>query len=145
MKQVKKILFPIDLTEKFDALLPWVSTLVNTFDATLYVLFVTQDLASFTYIPHPNIQGLSEETLKAAQQKMAAIVQEQFKGFKKVEPRVMQGSPAEKILEVANKEGVDLIVMGTHGRKGLERAIFGSVCDKVVRNSKIPVLTIYPE
>ncbi len=147
MKKVQKILFPIDLTEKFDALLPWVNTMVSTFDATLYVLFVTQDLANFTsfYMPHPNIQSLQEEAMQAAQQKMAAVLKEHFKDLKKVEARVVQGAPAEKILEVASKEGVDLIIMGTHGRKGLERAIFGSVCDKVVRNSKIPVLTIYPQ
>lgn len=147
MKQVNKILFPIDLTEKIDPLLPWVTTLVQKFDATLVVLFVTQDLASFTsfYMPHPNIKSMQEEAMKAAQQKMAEIRQEYFKDFPKVETLVVQGSPADKILEVAQKEGVDLIVMGTHGRKGLERAIFGSVCDKVVRNSKIPVLTIYPQ
>ena len=48
------------------------------------------------------------------------------------------------IIETAKKEGVDLIIMGTHGRKGLERAIFGSVCDKVVRTAPCPVLTINP-
>lgn len=147
MKQVNKILFPIDLTEKIDPLLPWVTTLVKKFDATLVVLFVTQDLASFTsfYMPHPNIKSMQDEAMKAAQQKMAEIRQEVFKDFPKVETLVVQGPPADKILEVAQKEGVDLIIMGTHGRKGLERAIFGSVCDKVVRNSKIPVLTIYPQ
>jgi nucleotide-binding universal stress UspA family protein len=147
MKKVQKILFPIDLTEKFDALLPWVATMASTFDATLYVLFVTQDLANFTafYMPHPNIQSMQAEAMKAAQEKMAGVIQEQFKGLKKLEARVVQGSPAEKILEVAAQEGVDLIIMGTHGRKGLERALFGSVCDKVVRNSRIPVLTVYPE
>ncbi|MCL6621402.1 MAG: universal stress protein [Syntrophobacterales bacterium] len=147
MKQVNKILFPLDLTEKIDPLLPWVTTLVEKFDATLIVLFVTQDLASFTsfYMPHPNIKSMQDEAMKAAQQKMAEIRQAYFQAFPKVETRVVQGDPAEKILEVAQKEGADLIIMGTHGRKGLERAIFGSVCDKVVRNSKIPVLTIYPQ
>jgi len=147
MKQVQKILFPVDLTEKIDPLLPWVTTLVEKFDATLIVLFVTQDLASFTsfYMPHPHIKSMQEEALKAAQQKMEEVRQQYFQDFKKVETRVVQGDPAAKILEVAQKEGVDLIIMGTHGRKGLERAIFGSVCDKVVRNSKIPVLTIYPQ
>lgn len=147
MKQVNKILFPIDVTEKVDPLLPWVATLVRKFDATLVVLFVTQDLTSFVsfYMPHPHIKTMQDEAIKAAQQKMAEIRQEYFKDFPKVETLVVQGAPADKILEVAQKEGVDLIIMGTHGRRGLERAIFGSVCDKVVRNSKIPVLTIYPQ
>jgi nucleotide-binding universal stress UspA family protein len=95
-------------------------------------------------VPHGNLQKFQEETLKAAQEKMSATAQEAFKGFKKVEARVVQGAPADKILEVAKKEGVDLIIMGTHGRKGLERAIFGSVCDRVVRSAPCPVLTVNP-
>ncbi len=49
MKQVKKILFPIDFAENFDTLLPWVSTFVEKFGATLYVVFVTQDLAELLH------------------------------------------------------------------------------------------------
>jgi nucleotide-binding universal stress UspA family protein len=146
MKKIEKILFPIDFAENFETLLPWVSTFVKSFDATLYVLFVAQDLGDFTsfHVPHGNLQQFQEEVLQAAQKKMSATAKEEFKAFPKVEARVAQGSPAEKIIETAEKEGVDLIIMGTHGRKGLERAIFGSVCDKVVRSSPCPVLTINP-
>lgn len=146
MKKIDKILFPIDFSEEFETLLPWVSTFVNSFDATLYVLFVAQDLRDFSsfYVPHGNLQQFQEEALKAAQQKMSRTAKETFKAFKKVEARVAQGSPADKIIDTAKNEGVDLIIMGTHGRKGLERAIFGSVCDKVVRFAPCPVLTINP-
>jgi nucleotide-binding universal stress UspA family protein len=146
MKKIEKILFPIDFAENFETLLPWVSTFVNSFDATLFVLFVAQDLGDFTsfHVPHGNLQQFQEEALKAAEKKMSVTAKEEFKAFKKVEARVAQGSPAEKIIEAAQKESVDLIIMGTHGRKGIERAIFGSVCDKVVRNAPCPVLTINP-
>ena len=146
MKTIDKILFPIDFSEEFETLLPWVSTFVNCFEATLYVLFVAQDLRDFSsfYVPHGNLQQFQEEALNAAQQKMSLTAKETFQGFKKVESRVVQGSPADKIIETAKQEGVDLIIMGTHGRKGLERAIFGSVCDKVVRFAPCPVLTINP-
>ena len=146
MKTIDKILFPIDFSEAFETLLPWVSTFVNSFEATLYVLFVAQDLRDFSsfYVPHGNLQQFQEEALNAAQQKMSLTAKKTFQGFKKVESRVVQGSPADKIIETAKQEGVDLIIMGTHGRKGLERAIFGSVCDKVVRFAPCPVLTINP-
>jgi len=146
MKKIEKILFPIDFAESFDTLLPWVSTFVKNFDATLYVLFVAQSLADYSsfYVPHGNLQQFQEEALKAAEKKMSATAKEEFKAFKKVQAMVAQGSPADKIIETAKKEGIDLIIMGTHGRKGLELAIFGSVCDKVVRNAPCPVLTINP-
>jgi nucleotide-binding universal stress UspA family protein len=144
MKQVQKILFPIDLSEKFETLLPWVSAFVHKFDATLYVLFVAQDLKGFSFIPHANLDNLQQEAVKAAEHKMAGAKQEIFKDMKKLETKVMLGSPAEKILEFAKKEGIDMIIMGTHGRKGLEAKIFGSVCLKVARDADIPVLTIHP-
>jgi nucleotide-binding universal stress UspA family protein len=146
MKKIEKILFPIDFAENFEALLPWVSTFADRFDATLYVLFVAQDLADISsfHVPHGNLQQFQEEVLQAAQKKMSVTAREEFKAFKKVEARVAQGAPADKIIETAKNEGIDLIIMGTHGRKGLERAIFGSVCDKVVRTSPCPVLTVNP-
>ncbi len=144
MKQVQKILFPIDLSEKFETLVPWVSTFVNTFDATLYVLFVAEDLKSISFIPHVSLDQLQQEAVKAAEQKMAAAKQEFFKDFKKLETRVAMGKPAEKILEFAKKEGINLIIIGTHARRGLEAKIFGSVAQKVARDAEVPVLTIHP-
>ena len=146
MKQINKILFPIDFTSHFESLLPWVSTFAGKFDATVYVLFVAQDLANFTtfYVPHGNIQAFQQEAVESARKRMAAAVQESFKDFAKLETRVESGPAAAKILELAKKEQIDLIIMGAHGRKGLDRAIFGSVADKVVQSAPCPVLTIHP-
>ena len=146
MKDIKKILFPIDFAENFDTLLPWVSTFVEKFGATLYVVFVTSDLSSYStfHVPHGNIQSFQEEAVAAAKKRMAAVVADHFKGFSKLESLVLMGSPAEKILELAKKENIDLIIMGAHGRKGLERALFGSVADKVVTGALCPVMTIHP-
>jgi len=146
MKTIDKILFPIDLTEDFQALFPWVMTFAKKFNATLYVLFVTQDLAEFStfYVPHVNIKSFQDEVMKSAQQKLKEVVQQSFKDFPKVESGVAVGAPAEKIIETAKKQKADLIVMGTHGRKGIERTIFGSVADKVVREAPCPVVCIHP-
>jgi nucleotide-binding universal stress UspA family protein len=146
MKTIAKILFPIDFVETYDTLLPWVSTFVEKFDATLYVLFVAQDLSSFSsfHVPHGNIQSFQNEAEAGANKKMAATVKEHFRKFPKLESRVLTGHPATKILELAKKEKIDLIIMGAHGRKGLERVFFGSVADEVVTNASCPVLTIHP-
>ena len=146
MKEVRKILFPIDFASNYQPLLPWVSTFATKFGATVYVLFVTQDLSSYStfYVPHGNIQSFQQEAMAAAKKKMDAVVKESFQGFAKLETRVELGSPADKVLAFANQEKIDLIVMGAHGRKGLERAIFGSVADKVVTGALCPVMTIHP-
>ena len=98
MKQIKKILFPIDFASHFESLLPWVSTFAEKFDATVYVLFVAQDLANFAtfYVPHGNIQAFQEQAVESAKKRMAAAVQESFKDFPKLETRVELGSAAAK-------------------------------------------------
>ena len=90
MKQVKKILFPIDFAANFDTLLPWVSTFAEKFDATLYVLFVAQDLSHFAtfYVPHGNIQGFQEQAIDSARKRMAAAVEE----FSRISPSWKPGS-----------------------------------------------------
>ena len=75
---------------------------------------------------------------------MAAAATEFSKKFPKLETRVELGAPAEKILALVQKENIDLIVMGAHGRTGLERVIFGSVANKVVKSATCPVLTVHP-
>lgn len=58
------------------------------------------------------------------------------------ESRIVEGNPAEEIMKLANEEAVDLIVMGTIGATGIKKYLIGSVADKVVRHSKIPVMTV---
>jgi nucleotide-binding universal stress UspA family protein len=144
--KMQKILFPIDFAAHFETLVPWVSTFAEKFEATVYVLFVAQDLSNFTsfYVPHGNIESFQQEAVESARKKMAAVAQQSFKKFPRLETRVELGPPAAKILEVAAKEKIDLIIMGAHGRKGLDRAIFGSVAAKVVKSSPCPVMTIRP-
>lgn len=144
--KVQKILFPIDFASHFESLVPWVSTFAEKFEATVYVLFVAQDLSNFSsfYVPHGNIESFQREAVESARKKMAAVAQKSFKKFPRLETRVELGAPAAKILELADKEKIDLIIMGAHGRKGLDRAIFGSVAAKVVKGAPCPVMTIRP-
>ena len=146
MKQINKILFPIDFAANFETLVPWVETLADKFDAKVYVLFVAQDLSHFAtfYVPHGNIEDFQQQAIDSARKRMAAAAEEFFKKFPKLETRVELGSPAEKILAFAEKEKVDMIIMGAHGRSGLDKMIFGSVANKVVKSASCPVLTVHP-
>jgi nucleotide-binding universal stress UspA family protein len=74
---------------------------------------------------------------------MSAFLSENFQGVE-AEGHVVTGYAAEEIFGVADKEGADMIIMGTHGRKGIDRILFGSVAEKVVKGAKCPVMTIRP-
>ena len=67
------------------------------------------------------------------------------KGISKVSMEVMVGKPADLISETAKKIGVDLIIIATHGHTGISKWVFGSVADRVVHYSQVPVMVIHPE
>jgi nucleotide-binding universal stress UspA family protein len=63
-------------------------------------------------------------------------------GGAKLQTEVMMGKPADSLAEYAEKNGVDLIVIATHGRSGVSRWVFGSVADRVMRSACVPVLMV---
>ena len=75
---------------------------------------------------------------------MDEFMEDHFREYPRVKTRVAMGDPAEEILGFIEAEGIDLVIMGTHGRKGLERVIFGSVAERVIKTSPVPVLSINP-
>jgi nucleotide-binding universal stress UspA family protein len=75
---------------------------------------------------------------------MDRICEEKLQGCPNFQRRIVSGEPAVEILKTIESEGMDLVVMGTHGRKGLEHTIFGSVVENVVKKSPVPVLVINP-
>jgi nucleotide-binding universal stress UspA family protein len=146
MIEVNKILFPCDLTDNSSKILPYVLSMAEKFGSQIYLLHVVQDLQKWgnVFIPHSSTQVYQKEAMQGAEKAMNRVCEEQLKtcpNFKRV---LVSGDPASKILETIVSEGIDLVVMGTHGRKGLEHAIFGSVVENVVKKSPVPVLTINP-
>ncbi|MEW6265832.1 MAG: universal stress protein [Thermodesulfobacteriota bacterium] len=142
----KQILFPVDLTENSALLLPFVVKLADFCKATVHVLYVGERLkhADSLAIPHPPQQFYDQDLRSASEKKMKTFYAEQLYGLKNVERHVVLGNPDEEILKFAAEKQIDLIVMGTHGRKGMDRVLFGSVAENVTRNSRIPVMTVNP-
>jgi nucleotide-binding universal stress UspA family protein len=146
MKEINKVLFPADLSEVSSKLAPDVIAMAQKFNAEVHLLFVAGSFEKFKtfYIPHPSLKNFGDEVLKGGQQKMTEFVEEFFSDYAKLKTIVVQGDPAEEILKYIVTAKIDLVIMGTHGRKGLDRILFGSVATQVVQNSPAPVLTINP-
>jgi len=145
MQYFKKILFPVDLSEVSPKIVPYVKDMVATFDAEIHLLFVARILQHFTsiYVPHPSVNQFEAEVVRGAEKGLQEFVDEHFRADSP-KAQVVLGDPAAEILNYAKAEGIDLIIIGTHGRKGLEHIIFGSVAERVVKKSLVPVLTVNP-
>ena len=151
MQAIKGILTPIDFSENAGKIVKAAAYVAGTFKAELHLVFVAQTFEDYSgfFVPPVNLPNLEEELFAAAQQQMEAYVDENRtlfadSGVSHVTGKVLSGDIAEEILSYAEKKKVQLIIMGTHGYKGLERIMFGSVADKVVKTASCPVMTINP-
>ena len=144
MKPFEKILTAIDFSESSDFAFEYALTLARQFQAELTVMHVINepvDLRGF-YVPHISFEQLEKEIEEGAEKMMEKFCQakmEDFTGFTTV---VVAGIPYEEILRKAEETGASLIVLGTHGRTGIDHLIFGSTAERVVRSAACPVLTI---
>ena len=136
------ILLPTDGSEGAAAVADHVGALAERFDATVHVLAVADTRNRFESPSSglaPDVWEESEnERARAAVDDTVALLPESVTA----EGAVESGVPHETILEYAETEGMDVVVMGTHGRTGLDHYLIGSVAERVVRRSPVPVLTV---
>ncbi len=147
MKRVfRKILFPIDFSECSTSVFPQALDISRQFDAKLYLLFVARGISYLTTIDVSRglLKNMVAEIARTGENQIQAFCEKNMSDFSNYETKVVTGNPEEQILKSADQQGIDLIIMATHGRKGLDRTLMGSVADHVIKNADVPVLTINP-
>ncbi len=146
MKKFAKILFAIDFSRCCREIVPYAIDFAKRFDARIYLLYVARDMSYLTVVnmPYSVLTDFTEQVVVVAEKNMDKFRDDFFADHPNCEAKVVIGDAAEEILKFSEENGIDLIVMGTHGRKGLDRIILGSVADHIVKNSPAPVITINP-
>jgi nucleotide-binding universal stress UspA family protein len=116
------------------------------YNSTIYLLHVIQDISKWGgfYIPHISFDLYQNEAIEAAERFMDEVCERQMHGCRNFQKIILSGDPAVEILKAIDTQDIDLVIMGTHGYKGLEHTIFGSVAEKVVKKSPVPVLIVNP-
>lgn len=143
---ISKILCAVDLAEDCSYIANYTKKVAQSMDARIIVLYAVPTLKQYIgfHVQPATIGHFVDEITIAAQEKMDSFIQTFFSDVK-VEGRVVVGYASEEILKISVQEGCDLIIMSTHGRTGLDRILFGSVAEKVVQRSTVPVLSLRPE
>jgi nucleotide-binding universal stress UspA family protein len=140
--KVERILIATDYSSCADRALAWGLLVGRAFGARVAVLHVAEahlHFSTFGYSEGPDETKLAAERTRL-ERHVAALAGGGFAGTVFLEV----GNPPLKIREVARREAIDLIVMGTHGTSHLERLVFGSVAKRVVQHSGCPVLVVPP-
>lgn len=142
--EIKKILFTTDFSEGTSHALSYATDMSKKYGSKLHILHVVHNIFIYPglHIPHGSLDIVNKEMEEAAQKALRKLAASACDECKEIESSVVLGIPYEEILKYALEHDIDLIIIGTHGRKGLNRAILGSTAERVVRNAHCPVLTV---
>jgi nucleotide-binding universal stress UspA family protein len=150
MESFATILAAIDFSENSDCAFDLAVLIATAFNSRLVVLHVIDNslYAHDFYTPYPSmapypsIVELTEELRESAKSMMAKFCEARLSGFSNYTSVIDTGTPFREIIQAAEKAEASLIVIGTHGRSGLDRLVFGSTAERVVRGAPCSVLTV---
>ncbi len=147
MRNVRNILFPTDFSTHSKAAIPTLRDVVSADDnVTIHLVHVVD---SGLYVTDFTWGGFSAEEfhqrrLEQARESLRMFTHKVDLEHADFEVSVIQGVPARELVEYAEEHDIDLIVMATHGRTGLDHLFMGSTAERVVRTAPCPVLTVRP-
>lgn len=144
MKPIKNILVTTDLTPHSVSAFEEAERFADLTGGKISVLYVG---SSFPYITAPTFNSDFDNyhfSLVHAEEELKRFFVEYGFNDKNYRIIIKIGTPEDEILKVADYENMDLIVMATHGRSGISHLFLGSVTEKVIRHSKVPVITVKP-
>ncbi len=146
MIEMKKIICALDLSEHSKVVAEYATSYAKLSGASIIAVYAAPTLTQYSgfHVPPNTIDSFVGEIVSGAETAMAEFISQYFPGVE-VRSEVVVGYAAEEIVALATAEEADLIVMGTHGRTGIDRVLFGSVAEKIVKTSPMPVLTIKPK
>lgn len=141
---LEKILWATDFSENAARALPYVNSLSSTYGSEVHVIYVLEAWGQFGAwygdYDRDEIEKIQQWGMERAEKRLSEVCEQHLQGCPLYVRHIGVGDPAEEILKVAQEEKVDLVIMTTQGQKG--RFHFGSVAEKVVRNSPVPVFTV---
>jgi len=143
MLKIERILCPVDFSEFSTRAYEYAHSLARQYRAKLFVQHVAEPFLS---IHHTQIsQDLIDQVYSQEVAEVKQKVRELAAPGAEVEPEIVleRGPVADSILQFAECRDIDLIAMGTHGRRGLDRVVLGSVTERILRKARCPVLTVH--
>lgn len=144
---IRNILVPTDFSAPAEGAWRYAVTLAKLFRSRLHVLHVVAEPYAYPWgsnemstLPMADYLAQAEES---ARERLATFVAASTGHGRRVRAVTKVGAPVEQILEYADAQKIDLIVIGTHGRGLVGQMLLGSVAERVVRRAKMPVLTVH--
>jgi nucleotide-binding universal stress UspA family protein len=146
MTAVKRILVATDFSEPAASALHWATTLANEFDSQVYLLHVVPEPYAYPWgselSPVP-LNDLLAQSVQSAEEQLRQLAATTGLPPDRVVTRAVVGTPVDQILSTIAENNADIAILGTYGRGMVGHLLLGSVAERVVRRSPVPVLTVH--
>jgi len=142
---IKRILCASDFSPASRRALRLAQELARTFKAKLFLFHAYErslPMSNGGYLPPSVLQEMLTATREAARRNLQRLARSPKGKSVRIATLLAEGPPSAAIVRAAKKNRVDLVVMGTHGRTGVQRLLMGSVADRVIRTASCPVLVV---
>ena len=150
MNEINIIIVPVDFSESTEILAEYAVNMAGKLSASIHFVHVfnfshfSDFYASDVMLGAPYYLECEAELVSGAKRKMGDLVKQNRKVWSECTGQVISGDPVDEILKCAQERCADLIIISTHGFKGLEKILLGSVAGRVVKRAHCPVLTMNP-
>jgi len=144
--EIKKVLFPVDLAGSSHRIVPQVHSLADKLKAELHLLYVVEKLGGYDtfFVPHPSLDLMEQEGVKHAKRQLDEFAEKYFEDRPNLKKVVLLGDPVEQIHKYIESAGIDMVIITSHERQGIQRAIFGNTAEEITKTSPVPVTVINP-
>lgn len=145
MTKISKVVVPVDFASHTDKVVEYALSVADEFGADVLFLHVVNDyLGHDMLLGHPAFVRMTKDLELQAKERMANMVTDYDAREQGVSGKVILGDAASEIIKYARSQKADMIIIGTHGVKGLEKILIGSTADQVAKNADCPVLLFKP-
>lgn len=145
MKEITKIVVPVDLEQHTQKLADFAIYIASKMGAHLSFIHVTEFYASGDMmLGSPSLENINQERIARAKEVMATLIKDNRTKYENISGIVYKGEIVETIVTFAKEEQAGMVIIGTHGAKGLEKILLGSVAERVLKRAHCPTLTMNP-
>lgn len=145
MHEITKIVVPVDLEQHTQKVADFAIYMAKKMGAHIRFIHVTEFYASGDMmLGSPSLETINQERVQRAKEVMANLIDDNKAKYENISGTVYKGEIVETIVKFAEEEQAGLVIIGTHGAKGLEKILLGSVAERVLKRVHCPTLTMNP-
>ena len=145
MTDIKKVVVPVDFSSNMNKVVDYGVSVADKLGAEVLFFHAVNDFQGYDMmLVHPSFMSMTKDLEQKAEERMAHLVDDHKQLENGVRGHVVVGDAADEIIDYAKLEKADMIIIGTHGVKGLEKILIGSTADRVVKKAPCPVLVFNP-